>query len=65
MANRSHLTVADPDIATGHFLALVSGDLPALSALGTREVTAEYLHSSISAGVDTFLRAFGTEAAAR
>lgn len=63
LAHRGRLSINDPDIAAGHFLALVSGDLPALSALGTREVTDEDLRASIAAGVDTFLRAFGTEPA--
>jgi hypothetical protein len=38
----------------------VSGDLPYLSALGTRDVSDRDLRRAVTAGVDTFLRAFGT-----
>lgn len=60
LANCGHLDIDDPDTAAGHFLALVSGDLPALSALGTRKVTTSELRVTIAAGINTFLRAFGS-----
>jgi AcrR family transcriptional regulator len=58
LANAGHLAIDAPDVAAGHFLALVSGDLPTLSALGTRKVRPAELRAVIAAGVDTFLRAF-------
>ncbi|MEV7908204.1 TetR/AcrR family transcriptional regulator [Streptomyces anulatus] len=58
LAGRGHLAIDDPMTAATQFTALVSGNLPALSALGTRPVRAEDLDSTISAGVATFLRAF-------
>ncbi|KJE22373.1 transcriptional regulator, TetR family [Frankia torreyi] len=58
LAHRGHLDIDDADLAAGHFLALVSGDLPTLSALGTRAVTDHDLQAAIAAGVNTFLRAF-------
>lgn len=60
LANLGHLETDDPDLAAAHFLVLVSGDLPALSALGTRAVAPKALDSAIASGVTTFLRAFGT-----
>ena len=59
LASRGLLDIPDPDTAASHFLALVSGDLPALSALGTRAVPAGKLRDAVTVGVDTFLRAFG------
>ncbi|AEH09854.1 regulatory protein TetR [Candidatus Protofrankia datiscae] len=58
LSNRGHLDLDEPDTAAAHFLALVSGDLPELSALGTREVADAELRAAIAAGVNTFLRAF-------
>ncbi|WP_250285977.1 TetR/AcrR family transcriptional regulator C-terminal domain-containing protein, partial [Frankia sp. CiP1_Cm_nod2] len=57
-SNRGHLDVDGPDTAAARFLALVSGDLPELSALGTSEVTDAELRTAIAADVNTFLRAF-------
>lgn len=62
LANRGLLDTPDPGTAASHFLALVSGDLPSLSALGTRAVPPAKLRASIAAGIDTFLRAFGSSA---
>jgi AcrR family transcriptional regulator len=59
LASRGLLDIPDPDTAASHFFALVSGDLPALSALGTRAVPAAKLRDAVTVGVDTFLRAFG------
>jgi TetR/AcrR family transcriptional repressor of mexJK operon len=60
LAHRGHLDIDDTDTAAAHFLALISGDLPALTALGTRQVTDAQLRKTVTAGIDTFLRAFGT-----
>lgn len=58
LANRGHLDLDDPETAAGQFMALVAGDLPALSALGTRSIGPADLDRAVSAGVRTFLRAF-------
>ncbi|WP_433257365.1 TetR/AcrR family transcriptional regulator [Streptosporangium sp. CA-135522] len=58
LAGRGHLEVGDPMVAATQFMALVSGNLPALSALGTRPVSPEDLDSTVRTGVATFLRAF-------
>ncbi len=58
LSNAGYLDIPDPDLAAGQFLALISGDLPALSALGTRPVGREALEHAVTAGVATFLRAF-------
>ncbi|WP_261565511.1 TetR/AcrR family transcriptional regulator [Frankia gtarii] len=58
LAHRGRLELADPDTAAAHFLALISGDLPALSALGTRKVSDAELRAAIASGIETFLLAF-------
>lgn len=60
LAHAGHLTIGDPEVAAGQFISLVSGDLPYLSALGTRSVSDKELRRAVTAGVETFLRAFGT-----
>jgi TetR/AcrR family transcriptional repressor of mexJK operon len=60
LANAGHLDVPDPVVAAGQFMSLISGDLPVLSALGTRPVPPEALDRAVTAGVGTFLRAFAT-----
>jgi AcrR family transcriptional regulator len=60
LAHAGHLNLDDPMVAAAQFTALVSGDLPYLSALGTRDVSDKDLRRAVTAGVDTFLRAFGT-----
>lgn len=58
LAHAGHLDVDDPVTAANQFLALISGDLPTLTALGTRPVDADALDRAVTAGVTTFLRAF-------
>jgi len=58
LSNAGHLDVPDPVTAAHQFMALISGDLPLLSALGTRPVNGADLDRAVTAGVDTFLRAF-------
>ncbi|GIG71237.1 TetR/AcrR family transcriptional regulator [Phytomonospora endophytica] len=58
LANAGHLEIPDPLRAARHFMALISADIPGLSALGTRAVADKVLRESIADGVDTFLRAF-------
>jgi TetR/AcrR family transcriptional regulator, mexJK operon transcriptional repressor len=57
LSNAGHLDIADPESAAGQFLSLVSGDLPMLSALGTRP-DEQARERVVTAGVETFLRAF-------
>ncbi|WP_448316716.1 TetR/AcrR family transcriptional regulator [Streptomyces sp. CO7] len=59
LANAGHLRVEDPERAANQFIALVYDGLPELSALGTRPLDPEQVEKIVSAGVDTFLRAFG------
>ncbi|MEZ0076048.1 TetR/AcrR family transcriptional regulator [Planotetraspora sp. GP83] len=65
LANRGHLDIDDPVVAANQFMALVAGNLPALSALGTRPVSPGELDQSVRAGVRTFLRAFAAQARRR
>lgn len=58
LAHSGHLDIDDPVTAANQFLVLISGDLPALTALGTRPVDAAALDHAVTAGVTTFLRAF-------
>ncbi|MCF2527165.1 TetR/AcrR family transcriptional regulator [Yinghuangia soli] len=58
LAHSGHLDLDDPVTAAGQFLALVAGDLPTLTALGTRPVDPDALDRAVAAGVTTFLRAF-------
>jgi AcrR family transcriptional regulator len=64
LAHRGHLDIDDPAVAASQFMALVSGDLPGLSALGTRAVPGERLRAVVRNGVGTFLRAFGRRVSA-
>lgn len=59
LAHAGHLDIDDPMVAAGQFTGLVSGDLPYLSALGTRTVSDKALRRAVTEGVDTFVRAFG------
>lgn len=58
LANAGHLRIEDPLRAASQFFALISCDLPAQSALGTRPVADADIDRGVAAGVDTFLRAF-------
>lgn len=58
LANAGHLKVDDPLRAANQFFALISCELPGLSALGTRPIGNADLERAVTAGVDTFLRAF-------
>ena len=60
LANAGHLRIADPERAANQFIALVYEDLPGLSAIGTRQLDPKQVSEMVAAGVDTFLRAFGT-----
>ncbi|MEU1603123.1 TetR/AcrR family transcriptional regulator [Micromonospora matsumotoense] len=60
LANAGYLTIEDPIRAARQFVALLTDELPAMSALGTRPVDPDDLARAVAAGVDTFLRAFAT-----
>jgi TetR/AcrR family transcriptional regulator, mexJK operon transcriptional repressor len=64
LSNAGHLDIADPVLAAQQFMALISGDLPQLSALGTRPIADSELDRAVTAGVGTFLRAFTPREAA-
>ncbi|MFB8086258.1 TetR/AcrR family transcriptional regulator [Streptomyces sp. NPDC055992] len=64
LANAGHLRVEDPVRAANQFIALVYDELPGMSALGTRPLDPEEVAKVVTAGVDTFLRAFGTDSRA-
>ncbi|MGC4946656.1 TetR/AcrR family transcriptional regulator [Streptomyces sp. DT224] len=59
LANAGHLRVEDPVRAANQFIALVYDELPGMSALGTRPLDPAEVAEVVTAGVDTFLRAFG------
>jgi AcrR family transcriptional regulator len=58
LAGAGRLRVADPLRAAHQFVSLIIEELPALSGLGTRPVDPAALDRVVTAGVDTFLRAF-------
>jgi AcrR family transcriptional regulator len=58
LAHGGYLDIEDPVTAANQFLGLISGDLPTLTALGTRPVDDAALDRAVTAGVTTFLRAF-------
>jgi AcrR family transcriptional regulator len=58
LATRGLLEIEDPEVAASHFMALIAGDLPSMSALGTRPIGRDALAAAVDAGVRTFLRAF-------
>jgi TetR/AcrR family transcriptional repressor of mexJK operon len=58
LSNAGHLRIDDPLMAASQFFALISCDLPALSALGTRPVADADVDRVVTSGVDAFLRAF-------
>ncbi|WP_328898998.1 TetR/AcrR family transcriptional regulator [Streptomyces sp. NBC_00441] len=60
LANAGHLRIGDPVRAANQFIALVYDELPGMSALGTRPLDPAEVAEVVTAGVDTFLRAFGT-----
>ncbi|MER8039953.1 TetR/AcrR family transcriptional regulator [Streptomyces hydrogenans] len=64
LANAGHLRIEDPERAANQFIALVYEELPGLSALGTRPLDPEQVRRIVTAGVDTFLRAFATHGTA-
>jgi AcrR family transcriptional regulator len=61
LANAGHLTIKDPVRAANQFIALIYEELPGMSALGTRALDPAEVSEVVSAGVDTFLRAFGPD----
>ncbi|AEB44390.1 TetR/AcrR family transcriptional regulator [Micromonospora maris] len=60
LANAGYLTIEDPIRAARQFVALLTDELPAMTALGTRPINPDDLERAVTAGVDTFLRAFAT-----
>ncbi|MFE9445704.1 TetR/AcrR family transcriptional regulator [Streptomyces sp. NPDC006602] len=60
LSNAGHLRIEDPVRAANQFIALIYDELPGMSALGTRSLDPEQVAEVVTAGVETFLRAFGT-----
>jgi AcrR family transcriptional regulator len=65
LALAGRLRRLDPTRAAEQFIALLTGPIEARSRLGTRPVPDDELWAVARAAVDTFLRAFGDQAAAR
>ncbi|MEU1183213.1 TetR/AcrR family transcriptional regulator [Streptomyces sp. NPDC005820] len=62
LSNAGHLRIQDPVRAANQFIALIYDELPGMSALGTRPLDPEQVAEVVTAGVETFLRAFGAGA---
>lgn len=58
LGNAGYLELPDPVLAAKQLLALIYVDLPDLTALGTQPVTDAAVRSSVTAGLETFLRAY-------
>ncbi|WP_131741573.1 TetR/AcrR family transcriptional regulator [Actinomadura roseirufa] len=58
LANAGHLEIPDPDRAAGQFIALITHELAGLSELGNRALSDAEVDAVVTAGVDTFLRAY-------
>jgi AcrR family transcriptional regulator len=54
------LRPSNPNLAARHLMALVSDDLLARSGFGAIRLRADEVAAPVSAGIDTFLAAFGT-----
>jgi TetR/AcrR family transcriptional repressor of mexJK operon len=52
------LDIADPVRAARQFIALITSELPDHTALGARPLSDAQIEASVTAGVETFLRAF-------
>ncbi len=61
LANAGHLRIEDPVRAANQFIALVYEELPSLSTYGAHPLDPAEMDEVAIAGVDTFLRAFGTD----
>jgi AcrR family transcriptional regulator len=57
-ANDGLLDVPDPVRAARQFVALITSELPSHAALGDRPLDEAQIEESVTAGVETFLRAF-------
>jgi len=58
LAHAGRLEVTDPIRAARQFVVLVGAELPELTALGTRRISAEAFETAVCGGVDTFLLAY-------
>ncbi|MGH8877603.1 MAG: TetR/AcrR family transcriptional regulator [Stackebrandtia sp.] len=62
LANAGRLRLPDPVVAASQFIALISGEIPDLTAMGARPVDEAAVNGAIESGVDTFLKAFAAAA---
>ena len=58
LGNAGHLRLPDPQLAARQFLALIAAEMPERTRLGTREIDDDEVAAAVTAGVDTFLRAY-------
>ncbi|MFJ4687030.1 TetR/AcrR family transcriptional regulator [Streptomyces sp. NPDC088789] len=58
VANGGLLDLPDPTRAASQFMALISDRLALLAAMGTRPLSQSVVDSTVTSGVETFLRAF-------
>jgi TetR/AcrR family transcriptional repressor of mexJK operon len=58
LGNAGHLQLPDPQLAARQFLALIAAEMPERTRLGTREIDDDEVTAAVTAGVDTFLRAY-------
>jgi TetR/AcrR family transcriptional repressor of mexJK operon len=58
LANTGVVAVEDPVLAAKQFIALIQVELPDLTLLGTRPAPEAAVRRAVTAGVDTFLRAY-------
>jgi AcrR family transcriptional regulator len=61
LAGSGYLRQDEAVCTATQFIGLISNQLVAMSAFGTRPVSEEEYEGTIRSGVDTFIRAFGTE----
>lgn len=58
LANAGYLEIHDPVRAAAQFVALITEEMPTLTALDTKPADEAELERAVADGVDTFLRAF-------
>jgi AcrR family transcriptional regulator len=61
LAGGGYLRQDDAVCTATQFIALISSELPQLSAWGTRNVSHEDVERVVRSGVDTFIRAYGMD----
>jgi TetR/AcrR family transcriptional regulator, mexJK operon transcriptional repressor len=57
LGNAGYLDLPDPALAARQFLALISAEIPELTAHGLQKVSERVIRRAVDAGVDAFVRA--------